>query len=326
MKKLNTNWDKLRIFHQIAKVGSFNAAADLLNISQPALSRTISLLEDHLSTRLFERLPRGLILTRQGEILFDTIQQVWASFEKAQILLEEEENDPIGSLKVVATTGFASLHLSTLLPDFLRSYPRIQISIDGNDSLPNLHSDEADALIAPFIEEDDSLIQTYLTTYHLKLYASQEYLENFGRPKKPSDLSSHRLLAFGDKDTLHPFSQANWHLTLGSKKGQSHLPYITMNSAIGLFNLATAGMGIASISAEHPPLKDSSLVEVLPEVSGPTIDAYFIYSSRLRKVKRIQLLKDFLVKTFETTALKEEKNRNIPATLTDERTHTTLLI
>ncbi len=98
MKKLNTHWDKLRIFHQIAKIGSFNAAADLLNISQPALSRTISILEDHLSVRLFERLPRGLILTRQGEILFDTIQQVCANFEKAQILLEEEENDPIGSL------------------------------------------------------------------------------------------------------------------------------------------------------------------------------------------------------------------------------------
>lgn len=64
MKKLNTHWDKLRIFYEVAKVGSFNAAAEILNISQPALSRTINLLEDHLRVRLFERLPRGVVLTR----------------------------------------------------------------------------------------------------------------------------------------------------------------------------------------------------------------------------------------------------------------------
>lgn len=145
------------------------------------------------------------------------------------------------------------------------------------------------------MDSDDSLIQAYLMTFHLKLYASKEYLDKFGIPKSPSDLDRHQLLAYGDLQTPHPFGQANWHLTLGQKKGFVRHPHIMLNSAIGLFNFAVAGAGIVSLSEEHPFLNTSSLIEVLPSVESPTIDAYFIHSSRTRKIKRISLLKDFLL-------------------------------
>lgn len=298
MKKLDAHWDKLRIFYHVAKLGSFKAAAENLNISQPALSRTISLLETYLDVLLFERLPRGVILTRQGDILFQTIQTMSHILDEAQSRLEEEETEPTGILRLAATAGFASLHLSELLPPFLQQYPKIQLSISGDDHLPNLHSDEADALVAPFIQDDSSLIQTHITTYHLKLYASPDYIRHFGMPQKPSDLSAHRLLAFGDHKTLHPFAQANWHLSLGRPKGELHRPYIMINSAVGLFNFASAGLGIASLSEEHPPLKNSSLIQILPELPSPKIEAYFIHSVRLQNVKKVQLIKDFLINAF----------------------------
>lgn len=297
MKKLNTHWDKLRIFYEVAKIGSLNAAAELLNISQPAISRTIGILEDYLDIRLFERLPRGVVLTRQGEVLFEAIGKMALDLNEAQLLLEQEEKEPIGPLRLAATAGFAALYLPFILADFLNQYPQILFSIHGTDDVPNLHSDEVDAVISPFIQEDDSLIQTYLTTYHLKLFASQEYIKKFGVPEKPSDLAFHRLLSFGDHKTLHPFSQVNWHLTLGAKKGETHHPYLMINSAIGLGNCAALGLGIASISEEHPLLNSLNLVNVLPDVPGPTIEAYFIYSTRLRNVRRIQVLRDYLVKT-----------------------------
>ena len=296
MEKFNANWDKLRIFYHVAQAGSFNAAAEILNLSQPALSRSIGLLEDHIQTRLFERLPRGLALTRQGEILLDAIEKMWSELAYAQIALEEEESEPAGLIKIAATAGFASLHLSVLMPEFLKNHPKIQLSIYGSDIIPNLHSDAADVAIAPFNDSDDSLLQTYLMTFHLKLYASKEYLKKFGVPKELSDLDNHRLLGYGDQKTSHPFSYANWHLRVGLENGKGRSPYIMINSAIGLFNLAEAGMGIICLSREHPPLKNASLLEVLPDVKGPTIEAYFIYSTRNRKIKRIELLKDFLLK------------------------------
>ena len=105
-----------------------------------------------------------------------------------------------------------------MLPEFLKNFPKIQLSIYGSDIIPDLHSDEADAAICPFINSDDSLLQTHLMKFHLKLYASKEYLEKFGVPKTPSDLDNHCLLAYGDHKTLHPFGEANWHLKLGLEK------------------------------------------------------------------------------------------------------------
>lgn len=304
MNKLNVNWDKLRLFYEIAKAGSFNAAAEALNISQPALSRSISILENQLQYRLFERLPRGLSLTRQGEVLLEATQKMFVEIENAIICLEEEEKEPVGSIRIAATTGFASTHLPLVLPEFLRDYPKIQLSIFGNDIVPSLHSNEADIVIAPFIESDDSLLQTYLTTFHLKLYASKVYLDTHGVPQSPSDLDHHQLLAYGDQKTLHPFGQANWHLTVGLEKGAIRKPYITINSAIGLFNFALSGMGIISLGQEHPSVKESCLQEVLPNIPSPVIEAYYIYSSRNKKIKRIELLKKYLQSKFDVSSLR----------------------
>lgn len=298
MNKFNAHWDKLRVFYQVATIGNFCRAAEVLNTSQSALSRNIITLETYIQTRLFERLPRGLVLTRQGELLFEALKQMTSELSQAQAFIEEEENEPVGFIRISATAGFASLHLAVIMPDFLRLYPKIQLSIHGSDVLPDLHSDAVDVIISPFIDSDDSLIQTYLTTFHLKLYASKEYLNKFGIPQNPSDLDKHQLLAYGDHSTPHPFGDANWHLILGAKQGIVRQPHIMINSAVGLFNFALAGTGIVSLSKEHPSLEDSSLVEVLPSITGPTIDAYFIHSSRTKNIKRITLLKNFLLKEF----------------------------
>ena len=302
MDKFNAHWDKLRIFYQVATIGSFSGAAEAFNTSQSALSRSVSTLENYLQVQLFERMPRGLILTRQGELLFEALKKITSELNQTQSALEEEENQPVGFIRIAATACFASLYLPHVLPDFLRLYPRIQLSIYGNDVMPNLHSDEVDAIISPFIISDDSLIQAYLRTIHLKLYASEEYLKKSGVPKKLSDLDNHQLLAYGDHKTYHPFCKANWHLTSGATTESVRQPYVMINSAIGLFNFAIAGMGIASLSKEHPSLKGSSLVEVLPFVKGPTIDAYFIHSPRTKNIKRIHLLKNFLLEKFQSTS------------------------
>ena len=299
MDKFNAHWDKLRVFYQVATLKSFTEAAEVLNTSQSALSRSIMTLENYIQMCLFERTSRGLVLTRQGEILFETLRKINSELRQAQTSLEEEENEPAGFIRISATMGFASLHLPPIMSDFLQLYPKIQLSIYGSDIIPDLHSDEVDAVISPFIDSDDSLIQTYLTTFHLKLYASKEYLAKFGVPQKPSDLNNHQLLAYGDYKTSHPFGQANWHLTLGEKQGFVRQPYVMINSAIGLFNFAVAGAGIISLSTEHPTLKNSCLTEILPSIEGPTIDAYFIHSFRTKKIKRIDLLKNFLLKKFK---------------------------
>src|SRR6266487_6672425 len=81
------DWDKLRVFHAVAEAGSFTHAGEALNLSQSAVSRQISALEESLSVPLFHRHARGLILTEQGELLFRTARQVFAKLAMAESLI-----------------------------------------------------------------------------------------------------------------------------------------------------------------------------------------------------------------------------------------------
>ena len=94
------DWDKLRVFHSVAEAGSFTHAGDTLNLSQSAVSRQISALEEALQVPLFHRHARGLILTEQGEALNRTVREVFAKLAMTEALLAESKEKPAGRLKV----------------------------------------------------------------------------------------------------------------------------------------------------------------------------------------------------------------------------------
>ena len=100
------DWDKLRVFHAVAEAGSFTHAGDTLNLSQSAVSRQISALEEALQVPLFHRHARGLILTEQGEALNRTVREVFAKLAITEALLTESSEKPAGRLKVTTTVGF----------------------------------------------------------------------------------------------------------------------------------------------------------------------------------------------------------------------------
>src|SRR5258706_11058819 len=90
------DWDKLRIFHAVAEAGSFTHAGEALNLSQSAVSRQISALEESVSVPLFHRHARGLILTEQGELLYRTAHEVFAKLAMAEAQLSESKDRPKG--------------------------------------------------------------------------------------------------------------------------------------------------------------------------------------------------------------------------------------
>ena len=78
------DWDKLRVFHAVSDAGSFTRAGDALNLSQSAVSRQVSALEASLKTPLFHRHARGLLLTEQGELLYQTVHEVFHMLTMAE--------------------------------------------------------------------------------------------------------------------------------------------------------------------------------------------------------------------------------------------------
>jgi DNA-binding transcriptional LysR family regulator len=288
------DWDKLRVFHAVAEAGSFTHAGESLNLSQSAVSRQISALEESLSVPLFHRHARGLILTEQGELLFRTAREVFAKLAMAEGLISESKDRPKGPLKITTTVAFGSIWLTPRIRDFLDLYPEIQVSLVVDDSELDLSMREADVAIRMSPPRQPDLIQRHLVSVQVHIYASADYLQKHGTPQRPEDLEEHRVIVYGE-DARPPVPGVNWLLEVGVKSGQDRRPILTVNNTYGMLRAIMSGLGIAAlpdfVANEH-----SGLVRVLPEVSGPPNEAYFVYPEELRTSKRISVFRDFLLR------------------------------
>jgi len=166
------DWDKLRVFHAVAEAGSFTHAGEALNLSQSAVSRQISALEESLSVPLFHRHARGLILTEQGELLYATAREVFAKLAMTEGLLTESKDRPKGPLKVTTSVAFGSIWLTPRIREFLELYPDIQVAMVVDDSELDLSMREADVAIRMSPPRQPDLVQRHLMTVRVHLYAS----------------------------------------------------------------------------------------------------------------------------------------------------------
>lgn len=295
------DWDRLKTFYRVAQYRSFTDASVGMHLSQPALSRQIMSLEDSMGIRLFYRESRGLTLTEEGKQWFETVGEIYKKIEEKNIEVNEHRKDPEGYLRIAATVGFVSSYLSRVLKGFLDQYPKIRLCVESGDYTPDLKLREADILIHPYIENESGLIQRELFTFHEKLYASPQYLKEFGTPQKPEDLDSHRLLLSSTYPNVFGESEY-WHLMLGNTKGDMREPYLSISTSVGLLNAAESNIGIVSLPKEHPDLKTSTLVPVLPSIDGPAIKGYMIYLDHFKGMKRIELFCDYLEEVFKEKA------------------------
>lgn len=288
------DWDKLRIFHAVAEAGSFTHAGEVLNLSQSAVSRQISALEDSLRVPLFHRHARGLILTEQGELLYRTAHEVFAKLSMTEALLTESKERPRGLLKVTTTVAFGSTWLAPRLRAFMEVYPEIELHMILDDRELDLSMREADVAIRLSPPRQADLIQRHLLTVHMQAFASPAYLKKHGLPNKPEDLDKHRLIVYG-QDTRPPVPDVNWLLRVGAPDNRLRRPSLTVNNVYAIMQSVVAGAGIGGLP-EFMIQEGSDLVQVLPELEGPRIDAYFVYPEELRGTQRVEVFRDFLLR------------------------------
>ena len=286
------DWDKLRVFHAVAEAGSFTHAGDTLNLSQSAVSRQISALEEALQVPLFHRHARGLILTEQGEQLNRTVREVFAKLAMTEALLTESKEKPSGRLKVTTTVGFGSSWLAPRLQGFLESYPDIAISLILDDADLDLAMREADVAIRMHPPKQPDLVQRHLLTIEWIVCASPDYLKRRSVPQRPEDLDEHRLILFGEYRP--PVPDINWLADAGRRPGQPRRATLEVNNLHAMDLAIRGGLGIGIIPDYMQP-EAGGLVRVLPELKSPRVDAYFVYPEELRTSKRVAVFRDFLL-------------------------------
>jgi DNA-binding transcriptional LysR family regulator len=290
------DWDKLRIFHAVASAGSFTHAGQMLTLSQSAVSRQISALEEEISTPLFQRHARGLTLTDEGELLYGAVSDVLARLAAAEEALKNIHDSPRGSLKVTASHGIGAYWLLPRLKEFLKEFPEVEVHLVMDDRELDLSQRAADLAIRMRAPVQADLIQRKLFTVHYHMYATRAYLDQHAGPLTLEDVCNHTIIVYGE--TAAPeIRDINWLLELFQKNFRPGCngSVIRINNITGILQAVEAGLGIGVVpdfvAAQH---KD--LVPVLPEVPAPSFDVHLVYADALRQSKRVAAFRDFLVK------------------------------
>jgi DNA-binding transcriptional LysR family regulator len=286
------DWDKLRIFHAVAEAGSFTHAGHELNLSQSAVSRQISALEEDLRVPLFHRHARGLILTEQGEVLHRTAHEVFTKLAAAKTRLMDSREKPSGELKVTTTVGLGSVWLTPRIKEFMELYPDIQVQLLLEDEELDLSMREADVAIRLRMPTQPDLIQRKLFTVHHHIFASVEYVNKHGMPKTIAELDNHKILIFGPRAQY--LSELTMLSTAGRSEGDPRAAALRVNNAYGLRRAVQAGSGIA-ILADYLVAPDMNLMQVDLPIETPQYETYFVYPEELKDTKRVTAFRDFIV-------------------------------
>ncbi len=292
------DWDKLRVFHAVADVGSLTHAGESLNLSQSAVSRQIRGLEEEVGATLFHRHARGLLLTEQGELLFHATREMAHQLETATARIKDTKDDVYGELRVTSTIGFGTLWLVPRLEKLFVDYPELNIDLSLTESVLNLPMREADVAIRMKEPSQADLIRRKLMTVTMRFYASKDYIARHGAPETPEDIHKHRLIGHSPGAPqvtagaafLAPFLAAD------------HRAHLTLNNYFGLMTAAKSGLGVCALP-DYVTRDQDMLVNVVPELCSAPINTYFVYPTELRRSKRVAVFRDFLLAELEKDGL-----------------------
>jgi DNA-binding transcriptional LysR family regulator len=285
------DWDKLRIFHAVALSKSLTRAGDTLNLSQSAVSRQISALEEKMGIALFHRHARGLVLSEQGEILMRTVSEMVTKLQQTEITLAEATLRPKGPYKISVPATFGTLWLAAQMKEYTDLYPDIAVTLVCEDRELDLTIREADAAIRFHPARHPDLVQVPIMRLRNSLYASNDYLREHGLPKSLADLANHKLIGFDSTVSNAPFPEVNWLFEHAATKNLA--PFFKVNSLIATRTAVKQGMGIAALP-DYLVHRTRHISRVLPDIEGPVTEAWYVYPMELKNSKRIAVFRQFI--------------------------------
>lgn len=287
------DWDKLRVFHAAAQAGSFTHASEALSMSQSAVSRQISALEQDIGVSLFNRHARGLVLTEAGERLRHTAHDVYLRLESVKEELQETRETPTGTLRVTTTVGLGAGWLTYRVQEFLELYPDMNIQLVLSNEELDLNMREADCAVRLRQPRQPDLIQRRLFTVHMHMYCSPGYIEKHGKPETVQDLDNHSIITFGEPAPDY-LTNLNSLLMIGRPDRTARVPRLEINSIMAIKRALQRGAGIAMMP-DYAIDKDAGLVRVLEDIELPSFDTYFAYADSMRNNAKLKVFRDFLV-------------------------------
>jgi DNA-binding transcriptional LysR family regulator len=282
------NWDDLRIFGLVARAGSFRKASDRLGIQVPTLSRRIDALEHKLGQKLFDRTPRGLLLTEPGRRIFADVESIEMIMQGPAWRGHTQEEEVRREVKLMMSEGLAD---RWFVPNFLNLFLERE---EGTTIRLGTSPETGDTAIPPFDLQiqygpatQGNLNTVRVGTFHMMYFASQSYIDRYGLPQSQSDLTHHR---FADAMPSLTAKQGVMS-TYSNVAGYSRAALIS-NSGLAMANAVEAGAVIALLPT-YIFLTSPAFVPVLSDLHYQ-MGIYVNYSQTSAERAEVRMMIDFL--------------------------------
>ena len=280
----------MRVYCRVARLGSFAAASADLSLSRATVSESVAALERYLGVRLLTRTTRRLALSSEGAEYLERCQRILAEVEAAELRVRGARDRPQGALRVDVPTAFGRHLLVPALPQFMKRYPDLELDLRFNDRVVDLVADRIDLAVRVGAVKPLGYVARRIATTRRVLCGSPAYLAVAGRPLRPEDLATHRLLGLINGGTGR---RIEW--TFRGRRLASLRYAATFNLAEAQVAAALAGAGIAQtidlLTAEY--IGRGRLETVLDEFAseGPPIS--LVYPAAARGSVKVKVFADF---------------------------------
>lgn len=290
---------ELSFFCLLVKQGSLAATARELNLTPPAVSRRLALLEERLGVRLLNRTTRRIGLTTEGEVYFTSAQRILGEIDEMERLVSSSRAAPKGLLRINAPLGFGRSYVGPAISSFSKSYPEVEVQLHLTDRPVNLPDDSIDIAIHFGEMPDSRLIARKIAANRRLLVASPAYLRAVGMPLHPHDLAQHECIVLRQNSGAY----GNWRLSRGdrSETVKVHGKLSTNDGEVAL-RWALDGRGIL-MRAEWDVakyLRSGRLQQVMTDYETPAADIHAVFSERLNLSAKVtafvEYLRDYLGK------------------------------
>lgn len=288
-------FDGLSVFTAVVESGTFAAAAEVINMSPPGVSRAIARLEKRLGIRLFDRTTRAVALTVEGKEFYRQILPLLAALEDVTSTASLSTRAITGRLRVNIDPFFSSLILGPQLETFMSRYPDLELDLVTSDRLGDMIGDGFDLAIRFGVPRNSTLVARKLLETRIMTVAAPAYLERYGRPETPQALLSHTCIHFRDPETGRPF-EWEFHRKVEVIKVPVN-GRLTLNDARTLHEACLSGHAIAQMMTfgSGELVKKGQLVDLFPDWPDERFPLYAYYPSRINPAARTRCFLDFIL-------------------------------
>lgn len=281
------NWDDLRLFLEVSRYPRLAESAKRLGLDATTIGRRLRRLEQDLGSVLFERTPKGHVLTAAGVNLAERVEALEQLALEMTSEIAGETERASGKVRLSVTEGFGTAVMAPAVHEFVKAYPKIDLDLISTNGFLSVSKREADMSILLTRPKTGRLKARKLADYYLYLYGAKTHLDEEGRPTSLDDLKSRTFIGYVDDLIFSP------KMRYYSEVGPGITPRLCSSSLIAQLQMVRSGCGLAALPAFLADQFDD-LEILMPEEMKIRRSLWLATHEDIMGLARIRAVSDFI--------------------------------